>query len=154
MQSLHLFPCRSRSTTPRAAASWLSVALLVALALAAGATPAAAEERVFEMRTYYAADGKLDALNARFRDHTVKLFEKHGMDVIGFWEPLKEEQGKGTQLIYILAFPSEDARAEAWKAFGTDPEWKKVAEESQKDGRLITKIDSVMMSPSDYSAIK
>ena len=129
----------------------LLVALLVGILLP---SVVVAEDRVFELRTYYAAEGKLDALNARFRDHTIRIFEKHGMDVLGFWEPIDPEKGKGTQLTYMLAFPSEEARADSWKAFGQDPEWKKVAEESQKDGRLITKIDSVLMSPTDYSPVK
>ena len=133
----------------------LALLAVLGLILALGAPAAVADshERAFEMRTYYAADGKFDALNARFRDHTLSIFAKHDMEVIAFWTPTDEEGSKNT-LIYILAFPSEEARGESWKAFGGDPEWQKVAEESQRDGRLITKIDSVMMKPTDYSPMK
>src|SRR5712691_3208432 len=94
------------------------LALLVVAGLAA---PASAQDgRVFEMRTYYAAPGKLDALNARFRDHTVKLFEKHGITNIGYWVPIDNPDSK---LIYILAYPSRDARDKSWKEFLADPDW-------------------------------
>ena len=136
----------------KTASAFVAFALLAALVTGA---PALADnhEKFYEMRTYYAAEGKFDALNARFRDHTLRIFAKHDMEVVGFWIPTDEEASKNT-LIYILAFSSEEARANSWKAFGTDPEWQKVAEESQKDGRLITKIDSVMMTPTDYSPMK
>lgn len=110
-------------------------------------------ERYFEMRKYYAAEGKLDALNARFRDHTVRLFKKHGMDVIGFWVP-NEGPEANRVLIYLLAFPSREARNESFKAFGSDPEWQKVRAESEKDGKVVDKIESTFMSPTDYSDIR
>jgi hypothetical protein len=115
------------------------------------ATPAAAE--IYELRTYHTNEGKLDALHARFRDHTLKLFEKHGMTVHQFWTPTEGDASKNT-LIYLLSFPSKEARDAAWKAFGSDPEWKKVAEESQKDGQLLTGVDSVLMELTDYSPKK
>src|SRR6516225_5644203 len=71
------------------------------------------DTRVFELRTYYAAEGKMDALNARFRDHTCKLFEKHGMTIVGFWNPSKPEDAQ-KKLIYILAFPSREAADKSW----------------------------------------
>ncbi|MGH7172852.1 MAG: NIPSNAP family protein [Gemmataceae bacterium] len=115
--------------------------------------------RVFELRTYTAAPGKLDALNARFRDHTNKLFKKHGMTIIGFWTPAKygpvEQKGASEKLIYILAFPSKEAAEKSWKAFGDDPEWKKARAESEKNGRLLAKPpESVFMTPTDYSPLK
>lgn len=115
--------------------------------------PAAAADRAYELRTYTAEDGRLEALHKRFRDHTVKLFEKHGMTVVGFWVPSSGETAANT-LVYLLSYPSEQARAESWKAFGADPEWKKVSEESQRDGKMLKKVESVMLKPTDYSPLR
>jgi hypothetical protein len=109
--------------------------------------------RIFEIRTYTAEDGKLDALNARFRDHTIQLFEKHGMEVIGFWIPTDEPRSKNT-LIYILAHPSREAAKQHWEEFQNDPDWKKVKADSEADGKLVTKIESVFANPTDYSPLK
>lgn len=112
------------------------------------------DNRIFELRTYTAAPGKMDALNARFRDHTNKLFEKHGMTIIGFWMPAKQKEGE-EKLIYILAYPSKEAAEKSWKAFRDDPEWKKVVAETEKNGRLLSKPpESVYMNPTDYSPLK
>jgi len=108
--------------------------------------------RVFEMRVYFAAPGKLDDLNARFRNHTLALFEKHGMENIGYWVPIDNKENK---LVYILAYPSREARETSWKAFTSDPEWKKTAKESEANGKLVNKVDSTFMKAADYSpAIK
>src|SRR5947207_66667 len=96
--------------------------------LLSAAQSLAEDTRLFELRTYYTAPGKLDDLNARFRDHTTKLFEKHGMENIGYWTPMDNKENK---LVYMLAFPSKEARDSSWKAFGADPEWKQVAKESE-----------------------
>ena len=111
------------------------------------------EARVFELRTYTAKPGKIDELHARFRDHTLKLFEKHHMTVIGFWRPTDEQQAK-RQLVYLLAFPSREAATQNWKDFQADPEWKAVKGASEKDGPLVDKIDSVFLNPTDYSPLK
>ena len=112
------------------------------------------DTRIFELRTYTAARGKLDALNARFRDHTNRLFEKHGMTIIGFWMPAKQKEGE-EKLIYILAYPSKAAADKSWKGFREDPEWQKVRAESEKDGKLLAKPpESVYMNPTDYSPLK
>jgi hypothetical protein len=112
------------------------------------------DNRIFELRTYTAAHGKIDALNARFRTHTNKLFEKHGMTIIGFWMPAKQKKDE-EKLIYILAYPSKEAADKSWKAFRDDPEWKKVREESEKNGALLAKPpESVYMKPTDYSPLK
>ena len=116
-------------------------------------TAPTASGRVFEMRKYYALPGRLDALNARFRDHTCVLFQKHGMELIGFWEPTEGAEA-GKVLVYILGFPSKEAKDAAWKGFVADPEWKKVREESEKDGKIVEKIESTMLKATDYSAIK
>ncbi|MCB1096354.1 MAG: NIPSNAP family protein [Verrucomicrobiae bacterium] len=127
----------------------IAAALLGCAAIVAIATPSLAD--VFELRTYTTNEGKLDALNARFRDHTLKLFEKHGIESVGYWVPTDEEKSKNT-LIYIIKHKSRDAAKESWKAFVSDPEWKKVAEDSQKDGQILAKApESVYMDAADYS---
>ncbi len=110
--------------------------------------------RVFELRTYTASPGKLDALNARFRDHTVAIFKRYGMEVVGFWEPLDKEAGAGEKLIYMLKHSSRAAAAASWKAFRDDPEWVKVKADSEKNGPLTTKIESVFLAGTDYSPLR
>jgi hypothetical protein len=110
-------------------------------------------DRVFEMRTYIANPGKITALHARFRDHTNKLFVKHGMELVGYWTPTSGDNAENT-LIYILAFPSEEAKVKAWKEFQADPDWVKAKAESEKDGVLVSKVISVFMTGTEYSAIK
>ncbi len=124
--------------------------LCAAGALLFGNYVAAAEKdpRCFELRVYYAAPGKLDALNERFRDHTLKLFEKHGMTNIGYWMPLENPDQK---LIYLLAFPNREAQAEAWKAFFADPDWKAVVKETEAQGRLVAKVESTLLTATDFS---
>ncbi len=111
------------------------------------------DTRVFEMRTYYAEPGKMKALHARFRDHTNKLFEKHGMTIIGFWVPTDPKEAE-EKLVYILAFPSREAATASWKAFGADPVWKAAKDASETDGKLVKKVESVFLNPTDYSPIK
>jgi hypothetical protein len=114
----------------------------------------AKDSRCFEMRTYYAAPGKLEALNARFRDHTCRLFKKHGMEIVGFWIPTEKEQGAENKLIYILAHKSREAAKKSFADFGNDPEWKKARSESEANGKLVEKVESVFMSATDYSPMK
>ncbi len=113
----------------------------------------AADHRIFELRTYTTNPGKLDALHARFRDHTNKIFAKHGMQMIGYWTPADPPESENT-LIYMLAFPSREARDAAWKAFGDDPEWKAARAESEKNGKIVIKVDSKFLNPTDYSPIQ
>ena len=106
---------------------------------------------VFELRIYTTNEGKLDNLNARFRDHTVGLFKKHGIESVGYWVPTDGEKAKNT-LIYVIKHKSRDAAKASWKAFGSDPSWKKVAKESQVDGRILAKRpESTYMKTTDYS---
>jgi hypothetical protein len=112
------------------------------------AADAPAESRFFEMRIYYAAPGKLDALSARFRDHTCTIFQNHGMTNIGYWIPAENPDNK---LIYFLAYPNREAREKAWKEFWVDPKWKAVVAESEKDGKLVAKMDSILLKPTDFS---
>src|SRR5262249_26927621 len=115
---------------------------------AASLTAAAADTRLYELRIYTAAPGKLDALNARFRDHTIKLFEKHGMTNVGYWVPIDNKDNK---LVYMLAFPSQEARTRAFAAFGADPDWQKAVRESEANGRLATNVNSTLLTATDYS---
>lgn len=138
--------------------SAMKTTLLVVVALsalaAAAATSVPTDQRVFELRTYHAPPGKLDALHARFRDHSIALFERHGMQVVGFWVPTDANQGSADTLVYILAHKSRAAADASWAAFRADPEWVRVKAESEKGGSLTTKVDSVFMSPTDYSPMK
>lgn len=120
-----------------------------------GSTPVQAQtaNRVFELRTYHTPDGKLDNLLARFREHTIDLFNKHGMTSIGYWVPT-DEPLKGKTLIYILAHPSRETAKANWAAFLSDPEWKKVSAASEANGKIVEKVDSVFMEPADFSMIK
>ena len=114
----------------------------------------AKDSRCFELRTYVAAPGKLEELHARFRNHTMKLFKKHGMEVVGFWGPTDKEKGSENTLVYVLAFPSREARNKAWAEFQADPEWQKARADSEKNGRLTEKVDSVIMMATDYAPVK
>src|SRR5262249_39439959 len=129
---------------------------------AMGATTPAADKdaaepkkdgRVFEMRTYYAHPGKMKALHARFRDHTCKLFQKHGMTLVGFWSPTHRKEAE-EKMIYLLAFPSREAADKAWDAFRKDPAWLAAKAASEKDGELVKKVDRVFLNPTDYSPLK
>lgn len=111
-------------------------------------TAAEKDTRCYEMRTYYAAPGKLDALNARFRDHTCKLFEKHGMTNYGYWTPIENTDSK---LVYVLSYPSKEAREASWKAFVADPDWIKAKDESEKNGKLVAKAESIFLQTTDFS---
>ena len=111
------------------------------------------EKRVFEMRTYYAHPGKMDALHARFRNHTCKLFEKHGMTLVGFWSPIDAKDAQ-QKMVYILAYPSKEAADKSWAAFRKDPDWIKAKNASEKDGPIVAKVESVFLTATDYSAIK
>jgi hypothetical protein len=121
----------------------LAVALFAVMTLQA-------ENRVFELRTYVAPEGKLPNLLARFRDHTVKLFEKHGMQNIGYWVP----KDQPNTLIYIVAHKSQDAAKASWDAFRQDPVWVKARTESEANGKIVDKVTSVFMEPADFSKLK
>jgi len=111
------------------------------------------DTRVFEMRTYYAHPGRMKAMHERFRNHTCKLFEKHGMTLIGFWSPLDAKQSE-EKMVYLLAYSSKEAADKSWAGFRKDPDWIKARDASEKDGPIVAKIESVYLNPTDYSAIK
>ncbi len=110
------------------------------------------------MRTYIAGPDKLDHLNARFRDHTCKLFEKHGIQNIAYWVPMSDQAGAKDTLLYIVSHKSQAASKESFAAFGRDPEWSAALKGSeQKAGGPLTVKDgikSVFMKATDYSPIK
>lgn len=129
-----------------------SVLLLSGFAVGRASQPASTH--VYELRTYTANEGKLDALNARFRDHTIRIFERHHMKSVGYWTP-SEGPMAGNTLIYILEHPSREEAKKNWAEFQADPEWQKVRAESEANGRILQKSpDSVFMTPTDYSPIK
>jgi hypothetical protein len=111
---------------------------------------AQAPGRVFELRTYTTNEGKLPDLHNRFRDHTTRFFEKHGMVNVGYWIPTDQPN----TLVYILAYPSREAAKKSWDAFRADPEWQKARDASEANGKIVAKVDSVFMQPTGFSAIK
>ena len=142
-----------------------SLALAGLLGLAAGALlfgngpGAEAEEtdrkspRVFELRTYTTAPGKLDDLHKRFADHTMKIFARHGMKNVVYWTP-DDPKLKTNTLVYVLAHKNRKAAAKSWDAFRKDPQWKKAFAESRKNGPIVTRVVSRFLNPTDYSPFK
>ena len=139
----------------------LSVVLLILVAAAVGfwlgrtttASAASSSTHVFEFRTYTAAPGKLEALQARFRDNTDRIFKKHGLTSVGYFAPQDDPLAKNT-FMYILSFPNRDAAKKSWDAFRADPEWQKVQKESEVTGKLVDHVDSVFADPTDFSKLK
>jgi len=113
---------------------------------------ACAQSRVYELRTYTCNEGKLPDLMTRFRDHTIRIFQKHGMESVGYWIP-QDDRSKNT-LIYIISHASREAATQNWKDFGADPEWQKVNAESNANGRIVAKVESVFLTPTDFSKLK
>jgi hypothetical protein len=105
---------------------------------------------VYELRIYHTFEGKLDDLLARFRDHTMKLFEKHGIKNIAYWTPT-DDPLKGKTLVYILSHPSREAATANWDAFRNDPEWVSVRDKSEANGKIVEKVDSTYMTMTDFS---
>ena len=137
----------------------VSAVALLAVGFAAGSWNASSiahaqnAGRVFEMRTYTTPEGKLPNLQARFRDHTIRIFNKHGMKSVGYWVPQDGAEHNNT-LVYIISHDSREQAKKNWADFQADPEWKKVSAESQVDGPILTKVVSVFMDATDYSPIK
>jgi hypothetical protein len=134
------------------------IALCVGVAIGATLSPvivghAQAKGHVFEIRTYTTHPGKLDALNARFRDHTMRIFGKHGMTNIAYWVPQDTPASQNT-LIYVIAHDSREAAKKNWDEFRADPEWVKARTESEAAGPIVVKVDSVFANPTDYSPVK
>ena len=116
-------------------------------------TASAQDQKVFELRTYKATPGNLDNLHARFRDHTLRIFRKHGMEIVGFWSPTSEDE-RDDILVYLLAHDSQGAADASWQAFGADPEWDRVSEESNRNGQILAGVERKYMVATDYSPMK
>jgi hypothetical protein len=131
---------------------------VVGLVLGAGfsqlrAAEPAAPSRVFEIRTYHCFPGRLEALNKRFREHTMKIFAKHGMTNVAYWT-FQDSPAKENTLIYVISHASREQAAKNWDEFRNDPEWKQVSADSEKDGKIVEKVDSVFVEATDYSPLK
>jgi hypothetical protein len=116
-------------------------------------TAQAAANRVYELRTYTTHEGRLPALEARFRDHTTAIFERHNMKNVGYWIPQDDPLHSNT-LVYIISHDSREAAKKSWAEFRDDPEWKKVSADSEKDGKIVKGVVSVFMDPTDFSPLK
>ena len=140
---------------------WTAAAIAAAFVvgfLARGVVPGepvahAQSARVFELRTYTAPDGKLEDLHKRFRDHTMRIFKNHNMTNVAYFRPQDAPLSQNT-LIYLISHPSREAAKANWAAFQQDPEWQKVANESQKNGKIVAKVESVFLDATDYSPMK
>jgi len=132
---------------------------LAAVTFAAGAlltrqlTVHAQDSRVFELRVYHTEPGRLPALQSRFRDHTITIFNHHHMTSIGYWVPQDSPQNENT-LIYIISHPSREAAKKNWAEFVADPEWQQVSKASEADGKIVNHIESTYMDATDFSQIK
>ncbi len=126
--------------------------LLAVVALRSNATVGQEQKMpgVYELRTYTTLEGRLPNLNARFKNHTMKLFEKHGMKNVMYWTPTDEKTANNT-LIYVIWHASPEAAKKSWDGFRADPEWHKARDESEKDGKIVAKVESVYMKATDYS---
>ena len=129
------------------------VSLIIGLGAAIFFSMSAQDEKVFELGTYKATPGNLDNLHARFRDHTTRIFRKHGMEVIGYWSPTSEEEREDT-LVYLLGHDNQAAADQSWQDFIADPEWARVAEESNRDGQILGGIERKYMVATDYSPMR
>jgi hypothetical protein len=143
--------------------TWFRVFAFAALSFAAGswltarfaAAPKveAASNRVYELRIYHTAPGRLPALEKRFRDDTRRIFDNHHITSVGYWTP-EDAPLKDNELIYIISHPSREAATKNWDAFRNDPEWQKVSKASEADGKIVEKVDSTFMDPTDFSGLK
>ncbi|MBM3998075.1 MAG: NIPSNAP family protein [Planctomycetes bacterium] len=126
--------------------SLLSSALIMLACSAAVASEG--DVRLYELRVYYSPEGRLNDLHARFRDHTIKLFEKHGMTNVGYFVPVENSANK---LVYVLSYPNAEAREKSWKAFMADPDWAEVRKKTEANGPIVSKVESLLMAATDYS---
>jgi NIPSNAP len=122
----------------------------VAAAISSSASAEQSASTVYELRVYHTFEGKLPDLLKRFREHTTKLFERHGMKNIAYWVPT-DEPAKSNTLIYVLEHASREAAAASWKAFQANPEWIDVRDKSEAAGKIVEKVDSTYMAKTDFS---
>jgi len=135
--------------------SWalLAVGLILGAGLQWVRAADAPRARVFEIRTYHTFPGRLDALHKRFREHTMKIFEKHGMTNVAYWTP-QDSPDRDNTLIYVISHASREQAQKNWDEFRNDPEWKAVSAASEADGKIVEKVDSVFVDATDYSPLK
>lgn len=124
-----------------------TIFLALFLLLNLGLQAQQADTRLYELRVYYTFAGRMDALVKRFTNHTTALFEKHGMTNVGYWIASADPN----KMLYVLSYPNREARDAAWKAFGSDPEWKRVSKESELDGKIVERVESTFMTLTDFS---
>ncbi len=132
---------------------WALSLATVAFAASSARADEAQANRLFEMRTYTTNEGKMPDLHKRFREHTNRLFQKHGMTLIAYWTPVEGPDAENT-LVYVLAYPNREARENSWKAFMADPDWQAAYKASHANGPLVKKVVSQFLAPTDYSPIK
>jgi hypothetical protein len=144
--------------------TWFRAMVFAGLAFAAGCwltsrlmTPTVVAEasanRVYELRIYHTLPGRLPALVKRFKDDTRRIFDQHGISSVGYWVP-QDDPIKSNTLVYIVSHPNREAATKNWKEFRDDPAWVKVAAASEADGKIVEKVDSTFMDPTDFSALK
>lgn len=131
----------------------LAVSSFVRPAVVQGEGEKEAAPRIFELRTYVAPPGKLKELHARFRDHTLKLFEKHGMKNVIYLSPTDPKQAENT-LVYLISHASKESSEKSWAAFKADPEWQAAHKASEKNGKLVESVKVEFFNATDYSPIK
>ncbi|MCW5964752.1 MAG: NIPSNAP family protein [Bryobacterales bacterium] len=131
----------------------LCLSLMTVLALSLSTSATAQDGKVYELRTYTTMPGKLPELLARFKNHTTAIFEKHGMKNVGYWVPTDPKLSENT-LIYILEHQSMEAAKKSWDGFRTDPAWLKARDESEVNGKLNQKVESVYMKATDFSKLR
>lgn len=117
------------------------------LMMATAFATTAQDTRLYEMRIYYTESGRLEALLSRFRNHTTKLFEKHGMTNVGYWVPINEPN----KLVYVMSYPDRASRDTSWRHFSRDPEWNQVRKASEESGKIVAKVESIFMKATDFS---
>ena len=133
--------------------AYSAVCLTIGLGAGFMMSSSAQDQKVFELRTYTATPGNLDNLHARFRNHTTRIFSKHGMEVVGYWTPTDPELAEDT-LVYVLEHQSQAAADASWRAFGQDPEWREVAEASNANGPILGNVERMYMRATDYSPLQ
>ena len=144
----------SMKSVPRSLKTWVAFGLVLGASLSwVRAADAPQPARVFEIRTYHTFPGRLDALHKRFREHTMKMFEKHGMTNVAYWT-FEDSPAKESTLIYVISHASREQAKKNWAEFSADPEWQKIASDSQVDGYILEKVESVFVDATDYSPMK
>jgi len=144
----------SKQSWSRTSWAMLAAGLVLGASLSwVRAADAPQPSRVFEIRTYHTLPGRLDALHKRFREHTMKIFEKHGMTNVAYWTP-QDSPAKDNTLIYVISHASREAAKKNWDEFRNDPEWKAVAAASEADGKIVERVESVFVDATDYSPLK